>query len=62
MPDELTQARTKDIATLALKAKSIGVADGWREYLADEMKKTDISGREVAAEMDRQAGIKHAET
>jgi len=42
MPDELTQARTKDIATLALKAKAIGVADGWREYLADEMKKADI--------------------
>ena len=51
---EYTQARTQDIATLALKAQSLGIADGWREYLAGEMKAAGVSGQEVAREMERQ--------
>lgn len=51
---EYTQARTQDIAALALKAQSLGIADGWREYLASEMKAAEVSGQEVAREMERQ--------
>lgn len=48
------QSRLEAIAALAIAAERSGAIEGWRDYLAREMKTAGLTGQEVAAEMERQ--------